>query len=72
MVGELKHEQEQGQEELADDLGVGEGLKEQFLDQIEPVKPTFFDSDSYHTFCNEKVSMARGTRYRREREQTSL
>ena len=37
MVGELKHEQEQGQEELADDLGVGEGLKEQFLDQIEPV-----------------------------------
>ena len=34
MVGELKHEQEQGQEELADDLGVGEGLKEQFLDQM--------------------------------------
>ena len=72
MVGELKYEQEQGQEELADGLDVGEGLKEQFLDQIEPVHPVFFYSDSYRTFCNEKVSMARGTRYRREREQTSL
>jgi hypothetical protein len=64
----LKYERDQGQEELAEGLDVGEDLKEKFLDQIEFV---FYDFDSDHTFCNEKMSMARGTRYRREREQTS-
>jgi len=64
MVGESEYGQEQEQEEL-----------EKILDQIESVEPAFDDLDELdrnHTFCNEKMSMAQGTRYRREREQTSL
>ncbi len=65
MVGESEYGQEQEQEEL-----------EKILDQIESVEPAFDDldepDDRNHTFCNEKMSMAQGTRYRREREQTSL
>jgi len=69
MVGELKYEQER--EQGQGNLDANDATQQELAKQaVEPDDSD--DSDKHHTTGTEKMSMAGGSQYRQEREQTSL